>query len=93
MLNANTTPDLRIWPSGIAWLHDGVLGITTGDGIRVPAHDIIEIRVKPPRAGRLSLTLNYRAGVDKAKTRFWVEPQYETAFRLLVDPVATRGDA
>jgi hypothetical protein len=48
MSNANTTQDLPIWPSGIARLDNGVLEVTTGDGIRVAARDIAEIGVEPP---------------------------------------------
>jgi hypothetical protein len=53
-----------------------------------------EIGVKPPRAGRFSLTLSYRAGLDKARTSYWVEPEYEAALQRLVDAVTTtRGAA
>jgi hypothetical protein len=94
MLNASTTPDLPIWPSGIARLDDGVLEVTTGDGIRVAVHHIVEIADEPPRAGRLSLTLEYRAGLDMVRTSYWVEPEYEAALRRLVDAVATtKGQA
>jgi hypothetical protein len=94
MLIANTTPDVPIWPSGIARLDDGVLEVTTGDGIRVAAHDIVEISVEPPRAGRLSLTLRYRAGLDRVRTSYWVAPEHEAALRRLVDAVATtKGEA
>ena len=89
MVNANATPDLPIWPSGIARLHDGILEITTGDGLRVPTHDIVEIAVEPPRAGRLSLTLRYRAGLDGVRTSYWVQPADEAALRQLVDAIAT----
>ena len=37
-----TTPDVPIWPSGIARFNDGILEVTTGDGIRVPAHDVVD---------------------------------------------------
>ena len=89
MLNAKATPDLRLWPSGIARLHDGILEITTGDGIRVAVQDILEIAVEPPRAGRLSLTLRYRAGLDGVRTSYWVQPVHEAALRQLVDAIAT----
>jgi len=58
----------------------------------VAAHDIVEIVVEPSRAGRLSLTLRYRAG-DSVRTSYWVEPEHEAALRRLVDAVATRGEA
>jgi hypothetical protein len=77
-------PDLPIWPSGVARLADGVLEVTTGEGLRVAAEDIVEIDVDPPRAGRLSLKLAYRAGLGKHKTSFWVEPQHEAPLHRLV---------
>jgi hypothetical protein len=80
-------PDLPIWPSGVARLADGVLEVTTGDGLRVAAQDIVEIDIDPPRAGRLSLKLAYRAGLGKHKTSFWVEPQHEAPLRRLVASV------
>ena len=79
--------DLPIWPSGIARLSEGILEVTTGDGIRVAVSDILEIGTKPPRAGRLSLTLKYRAGLDTVKTSFWVEAEHEAALRELVAAV------
>jgi hypothetical protein len=79
--------DLPIWPSGIARFADGILEVTTGDGIRVAARDITEIGMKPPRAGRLSLTLAYRAGLSTNKTSFWVEVEHEAALRHLVATV------
>jgi hypothetical protein len=89
MLNSNATPDVPIWPSGIARFDGQVLEVTTGDGIRVAARDILEIAVEPPRATRLSLRLRYRAGLDRAKTSYWVAPQHKTALRRLVAAVAT----
>ena len=93
MLMSQTIPELAIWPSGIARFADGILEVTTGDGIRVAAADIIEIGVEPPRAGRLSLTLAYRAGLMKTKTSYWVEPEHEAALRRLVDAVETTKGA
>jgi hypothetical protein len=94
MLNANTTRDLPIWPSGIARLDDGVLEATTGDGIRVAVRGVVEIADEPPRAGRLSLTLGYRAWLDMVRTNYWVEPEHEAALRRLVAAVATtKGQA
>jgi hypothetical protein len=93
MLNANASPAVPIWPSGIARF-DGILEVTTGDGIRVAANDIVEIGVEPPRARRLSLRLGYRAGLGRARTSYWVEPEHEAALRRLVDPVAiAKGQA
>jgi hypothetical protein len=94
MFMPETIPDLPIWPSGIARFADGILEVTTGEGIRVAASDIIEIGVEPPRAGRLSLTLAYRAGLDRVRTSYWVVPENEAALRQLADAVArTKGEA
>jgi hypothetical protein len=79
--------DLPIWPSGIARLSDGILEVTTGDGVRVATRDITSIGVKPPRAGRLSLALEFRAGLDNVKTSYWVEPENEAALNDLVSAV------
>jgi hypothetical protein len=89
MSNAQRPADLPIWPSGIARFADGILDVTTGDGIRVAAADVIEIGVEPPRAGRFSLTLAYRAGLMKTKTSYWVEREHDAALRRLVDAVTT----
>ncbi len=83
---------LPIWPSGIARLHDGILEITTGDGLRVALRDISAIGVEPRRAGRLSLRLAYRAGLDRRKTSYWVEPEHEAALHRLVDAVMTQKE-
>jgi hypothetical protein len=80
-------PEVPIWPSGIARFADGILEMTTGDGIRVAASDVLEIGVEPPRAGRLSLALAYRSGLSKHKTGYWVESQHEAALRQLVESV------
>jgi hypothetical protein len=94
MSNRENPMDVPIWPSGIARFADGILEVTTGEGIRVAAADVIEIGVEPPRAGRLSLTLAYRAGLDRVRTSYWVEPEHEAALRQLADAVAqTRGEA
>ena len=85
MLTSKTTPDLPIWPSGIARFADGILEVTTGEGMRVAAPDIIEIGVLPPQGGRPSLTLRYRAGLRKNETSFWVEPEHEAALHELVE--------
>ena len=86
---ANTNPEIPIWPSGIARFTHGVLDVTTGEGVRVAARDITEIGVDRPRAGRLSLRLRYRAGLDRVRTSFWVEPEHRAALQRLVDTVAT----
>ena len=83
---------LPIWPSGIARLHDGILEITTGDGLRVAVRDITDIGVEPRRAGRLSLRLACRAGLDRAKTSYWVQPEHEATLHRLVDAVTTQKE-
>jgi hypothetical protein len=53
-----------------------------------------EAGVPPPRAGRMSLTLAYRAGLDRVRTSYWVEPEHEAALRQLADAVTqTKGEA
>jgi hypothetical protein len=79
--------DLELWPSGLARLSDGILEVTTGEPIRVPVGDILEIGTKPPRAGRLSLTLRYRAGLDTVGTSWWVEARNDAALHALVAAV------
>lgn len=79
--------DVPIWPSGIARLAGGILEITTGDGVRIATRDILEIGVDPPRAGRLSLRVKYRAGVDKPKRCYWVDAPNEAALHELVASV------
>jgi hypothetical protein len=79
-----------IWPSGVARLADGILEVTTGEGIRVSVDDIVTIELEPPAAGRFSLKVAYRAGLGKHKTSFWVEPEHEDAARQLVASVTER---
>jgi hypothetical protein len=86
---ATAEAHVPIWPSGIARFDGDVLEVTTGDGIRVAARDIVEIGVESPRDGRLTLRLSYQAGLDRAKTSYWVAPRNATALQRLVDAVAT----
>jgi hypothetical protein len=79
--------DLPIWPTGIARFSDGILEVTTGEGLRVAAQDIEEIYVKPPRAGRFSLKVKFRAGLGWQKHGYWVEAEHEAALRALVSRV------
>ena len=79
--------DLPIWPTGIARFSNGILEVTTGEGVRVAAQDIEEIYVKPPRAGRFSLKVKYRAGLGWRKHGYWVEAQHEAALHALVSRV------
>jgi hypothetical protein len=87
MSQTPNSPSLPIWPSGMARLADGILEVTTGEGIRVAAADITEIGIDPPRAGRLSLTLAYRAGLGKHTTGYWVEAKHAAALRHFVECV------
>jgi hypothetical protein len=80
--------DVPIWPSGVARYADGTLEVTTGDGRRVAASDITRIEIEPPKLGRLSLALEYRAGLGTTKTGYWVEQEHEAGLRELVDAVA-----
>ena len=70
-------------------MDDGVLEVTTDDGIRVAAHDIVETADESCRAGRFALMLRYQAALDRVRTSYWVEPEREAALRRLVDAVAT----
>ena len=83
---------LPIWPSGAARLHNGILEITTGDGVRIAVRDITDIGAEPPRAGRLSLRLAYRAGLSRAKTSYWVQPEHEAALHRLVDAIMAQKE-
>jgi hypothetical protein len=94
MTTTEDSVELPIWPSGVGRFADKVLEVTTGHGMRVATADIVEIGVEPPRAGRLSLSVVYRAGLDRVKKSFWVEPAHEAALRRLVDAVMeTKRDA
>jgi hypothetical protein len=88
------TADVPIWPSGAVRLVGGILEITGDHGVRVPARNIIRIGVVPPQAGRLSLTLRYRAGVRKHETSYWIDLRHEPALRELVTAIeAAQRDA
>ncbi len=79
--------DIPIWPTGIARFSDGILEVTTGEGLRVAVQDIEEIYVKPPRFGRFSLKLKFRAGLGWQKHGYWVEAEHEAALHALVSRV------
>jgi hypothetical protein len=59
--------------------------VTNGEPIRAPVVDIVEIGTKPPRAGRLSLRLRNRAGLDTVSQSWWVESRNEAALNALVE--------
>ncbi|HWI70560.1 MAG TPA: hypothetical protein VNT55_01295 [Baekduia sp.] len=65
-------PDVPIWPSGLARFDDGILEITSGDGLRVAARDIVAIGLAPALGARMLLTLDYRSGFDTINRRYWV---------------------
>jgi hypothetical protein len=52
----------------------------------------IDIGVEPRKAGRLSLRLAYRAGLNRAKTSYWVQPEHEAELHRLVDAVTTQKE-
>jgi hypothetical protein len=86
--------ELPVWPSGVAEFADGILEVTTGEGIGGAAADIVQIGVEPPRAGRRSLALVDRAWLDRVDTSFGVEPGQQAALRLLANAVMdTKRDA
>jgi hypothetical protein len=86
MTSTATSTELPIWPSDDARFGDGILEVTTGDGIRVAATDTMEIGVEPRPAGRLSLALVYRAGLNRARTSFWVVPEHGARFGSSATP-------
>ena len=79
--------ELPIWPSGIARFTDGMLEVTTGEGLRVAARDILAIEGTSARSGRLSLTVSSRLGLGKLKRSYWVDARDEQALRELVHAV------
>jgi hypothetical protein len=85
---APLTTELPLWPSGVARFADDILEVTTGEGLRVAARDVVEIGAEPPRAGRLSLTLKYRAGLDTPNRSWWVQSEHEAALRQLIETVS-----
>src|SRR5215211_3779764 len=87
-VGAQPGDDLPIWPSGIARYSSGILEVTT-DGTRVAVGDITDIAIKPPRGGRLSLKLKYRAGLNKVGCGYWVEQHNEAALSDLVQRITT----
>jgi hypothetical protein len=66
-----TTPQLPLWPSGVARCDDGILEITLG-GLRVAARDVVAIDVAPALGARLLLTLAHREGFETVQRTFWV---------------------
>ena len=79
--------DLPLWPSGMARFADGFFEVTTVDGLRVPAGDILAIGMEPPLRGRLLLIVSFRSGLINSKRSFWVDTPHEGALRELVHAV------
>jgi hypothetical protein len=52
--------------------------------MRVAACDVSAMSIVPPRAGRLSLNVEYQAGLNRVKRSFWVESRHEAALSALV---------
>ena len=71
------------WPSGHVKLDGDVLEFGAGDLARVPLADIDKLEVKRA-AGRLSLKVEYKAGLNNVKTSVWVEEEHEPALNELV---------
>ncbi len=78
--------EIPSWPSGRVKLDGDVLEFGAGDLQRVPVADLKNIEVTP-KAGRLSLKIEYQAGLDKVKTGAWVEEQHQAELNELVAAV------
>ena len=79
------------WPSGHVKLDGDVLEFGAGDLTRVPVADLEKIEVKEA-AGRLSLKIAYRAGLNNVKTSAWVEEQHRADLNELVGAVQAAMD-
>lgn len=64
--------DVPVWPSGLARFDDGILEITSGEGLRVAARDILAVELIPALGARLQLALTYRNHFDTVTRRYWV---------------------
>jgi hypothetical protein len=73
-----------VWPSGVMSFNGSVLEVTTGDGLRVAASDLEEIKLGKTFKGRVNVKIAYRAGLGKAKTGAWAEEEHEVALRELI---------
>jgi hypothetical protein len=63
------------WPSGHVKLDGDVLEFGAGELNRVPVASFKNVEVRE-KAGRLSLKLEYTAGLNNVKTGAWVEKQH-----------------
>ncbi|WP_027007221.1 hypothetical protein [Conexibacter woesei] len=72
-----TAPSFRceqlppLWSAGPARLHDGILEVLAGDGLRVPVRDVVALTLEPALGARLLLALSYRRGLATEHRRFW----------------------
>jgi hypothetical protein len=64
-----------------------VLEFGAGELTRVPVANLTNLEVQPPKKGRLSLRIEYAAGLNRKKTSAWVEEQHEAALNELVAAV------
>lgn len=78
--------EVPCWPSGRVKLDGDVVEFGTGELARVPVANLRKFEAKP-KAGRLSLTIEYQAGLNKNKTGAWVEQQHEAVLNELVAAV------
>jgi len=83
--------ELKSWPSGVVRFGDGILELTNSD-LRVHVRDIERLTILPPKMGRVSLEVRYRAGLNTNTTSAWVETGEEKRAAELVAAVqAARG--
>lgn len=61
-----------------------ILEVTTGDGLRIAASDLEEIKLGKTRMGRLNVKIHYRAGLGKAKNGAWVPEEHEAELLALI---------
>jgi hypothetical protein len=79
-----TTPQLPLWPSGVARCDDGILEITLGGGLRVALRDVVAIDVAPALGARLLLNLAHRDGFATVHRKYWVAiADHEALLRLV----------
>jgi hypothetical protein len=75
------------WPSGRVKLDGDTLEFGAGDLTRVPVADVKKFEVGGSAKGRLSLKIEYQAGLNQVKTSAWVEEQHEAELNELVGAV------
>lgn len=83
--------EVKSWPSGVVRFADGILEMTSND-LRVHPRDIELLTIKPPKMGRVSIEVRYRAGLNTNTTSAWVDAGEEPRAEELVAAVqAARG--